>query len=1580
MDPSHEEQQLNELLVLESIYAEDYKLIPPPKAWKGAVRGPEFTITVRHSERANIRFDLNVKFPKTYPSKAYPTFTITKPIHGLDNDQVSQLSHAIQGQVQEHRGSEMVFQIVTFCQDWLTTNVKPPVEPLGSLALQMKQRAVDKEKELQILADKQAADEAARQAKAAQELKDLIRAEEQKQQLAKAMQVRARQRAASDATETPFSGDIPTESFDTDIEFRGAHFDAVRYFHPRRVCIGTVYSADPICDDANVSLPLELHVVVFESSYYKTTQGRKKLKLLEEEITRLISVKHPNVLRTLAVKMHNPHSNGTPKLVVLSEQAPPLTLQDVLDDCDTLRDDRASDYLVQALSGLNAIHLSMLVHRGIGLESIFLSPRDKPQTGKLVRLGKAAYWTQLQDLHRSNGFGKDCVNQGTPGSIVRDAWLSKDVKNESLLLYTRQRDIHSVGIVFLQMILGVDVMDRFSDIHSAVMSPSISSHFQRCAMDMLLPKKNTSCLTLLAALAETSFHPSPHSSLQRSPSIPFTAEPRTPHSHAMISGSPDFEYFRMQGPRPSSRWKEDWEELELLGRGAFGSVVKARNKIDSRVYAVKKVRLRAVQSDAKIFREVNALSRLNHRFIVRYYTTWVETSEPTSAAASDEETDSEDDSDESEESGYATEDGMTSVPSRIQSREASSGPVPLFDMDDLDDPMTRHERGSFPSIHFTRSGEGEDDTDSDVDSPFDSLFKDNSGGYPKPGQSGDNGGIITPTPQVQRTLYIQMEFVERQTLKERVEEGISETEAWRLFQQIVDALVHMSTLSILHRDIKLNNIFIDAKGDCKVGDFGLATSSLAAVDPSDVSPRGALQEADMTLEVGTRLYIAPEVQARSRRPTNHAKADMYSLGIVFFEMNYAFSTGSERINVLEKLRMPEIHFPDDWDPAKVNQRQIITSLLQQDPDDRPTALELSQSPLLPSRLEDEYFKGALRMMAKPDSPHYQAVLASLFKQPVRPSLNLVYYTEAEPSEHASLNGLVQEHLTAIFRLRGAIDVEPPLLMTMTEPEEDGEAAFIDKHGEIVRLPTSLLGPLARLAARSGTTRIKRFHIGNAFRAVGPGHPRPHKAAVFDIITPDLAAGPVAAGAEVLAVVDSCLNTFPNLGTRFEVYMSHSTIIDTMLNRVPPPLRNVVVDVMSQTKSTMPQKRSSLLKKGLLRSTIDELDVLSDTYEDLEQVIFRLDKLASPLLAILRPVFDELKNTIKAASIAGASRPVKFLPLMLGPHTKDFKDGLLIEVARRSHRIDLLAVGGRYDNLMSKYAHPGVKTESVYALGLQISFDKLTAAVATYQSSLTTSLKEARSFGYWSPRRCDVYVICYHPGYMQERLELAAYLWRHNISCDVMYESAITSVLDHTALTELCKREGILFTVNPRPKRDQATGVKVTSVFGGDEDVLIPRQELVAHLHDAITTQKRADTSSSGATAFVEGKNVLSVKDSPILDLQTILPPDMGKKGLKRNKTIIQDKAHDLGVKVHKSLASNIPMMVVDLTPACLATMTRSAAWITDDDAWKTVAPHFSSHTYAQQVRDAVAKRQEDGFQFLLLYATREERMTLLQLV
>jgi len=300
-------------------------------------------------------------------------------------------------------------------------------------------------------------------------------------------------------------------------------------------------------------------------------------------------------------------------------------------------------------------------------------------------------------------------------------------------------------------------------------------------------------------------------------------------------------------------------------------------------------------------------------------------------------------------------------------------------------------------------------------------------------------------------------------------------------------------------------------------------------------------DAEMTLEVGTKLYIAPEVQSPKKGPRNHTKADLYSLGIVFFEMNYFFSTGAERIAVIEELRKNDIVFPNDWDVHRARQRQIITWLLKHNPDDRPTALELSQSSLLPPRLEDEYFKGALKMMTKSDSPHRQAVLAALFNQTYRGVRGFLYDSDVEHPEHASLNGIVRDTLTTIFRLHGAIEMEPPLMMPVTDNNDDStHVLFVDRHGEVVGLPNNALIPFARVAARKNLKRIKRFHIGDIYRPnLVAGHPRVFKAAIFDIVSTDLAnSGPVSI-AESIIIMNECLDAFPNLSQHYEIQISHS---------------------------------------------------------------------------------------------------------------------------------------------------------------------------------------------------------------------------------------------------------------------------------------------------------------------------------------------------------------------------------------------------------------------------------------------------------
>lgn len=1456
----------------------------------------------------------------------------------------------------------MVFDIIDFCGDWLVEHVPPPVEVSGSLAVQMSQRAEQQERLRQQKAKEEQEREQERANKLAKEIEEKYEADALRMLLAS--QNSRRKRANSEATEVP--GDIPTETFDDGFTVNGMRYDTVKYFHPRNYCLGVLYAADVVTETNQVSIPLELYVVTFQSPYYTTNQGRKKLTQIETDIQRLINVHHSNVLDVLAVKLIKPNSSEPPQLMILSEQPPALTLWDVLEDSECLREDRASDYAYQIFAGLQAIHSasSELFHRSINPRTIALASREQPTASKLVKLQKVSFHARLLELHKSNPFASHITT--TDDYHLPAAWISRDA-DESPLLYSRQRDIHDVGIVFLQMLVGLDVVDRFSDLASVFTSSTISSPIQGLIYQMLFPKnkKLCTCAYFFAELNKLS----PVSVLNRSPVIS-VPDVRTPMA-VNPAYSPEAEYFKTplaskhihNGARPASRWKEDWEELELLGRGAYGSVVKARNKIDDRIYAVKKVRLKA-HSDAKIFREVNALSRLSHRFIVRYYTTWLETSDRTDPISRDMSTIDSD----SEQSSLDD----TSVPASAVAN--SNVNIELYDdLDELDNLSAS--RGSFPSIHFRRaSSSAGEDTDSDPE-PADDFFI----------QPGFTPPVIPQFHKIQRTLYIQMEFVERQTLKEQVNEGLSEDEAWRLFKQILEALVHMASLGILHRDIKLTNIFIDAKGDVKVGDFGLATSSLAEVDPSDVSPNVVALRSDMTLDVGTTLYIAPEVQSRKRGPTNHTKADLYSLGIVFFEMNFPFKTAVERIRVIENLRKPSILFPAEWDPIRVRQRDIITQLLNHDPNKRPSALELSQSPLLPHGLEDEYFRAALQMISRPESQYHEAALSSLFRQPQNVVRSFLYDMDTEPPESASLLGVIIERLVSCFRLLGAIEMEPSLLMPVFDMnEEKKHAVFLDRYGDIVTLPNNALVPFARLAAKAGYTRIKRYHIRDIYRPnVIAGHPKVQKAAVFDIISTDLTSGLTASAAEIIALANRILDSFPNLVENYDIFLSHSTIVDLILDRIPATHRNSVLETLYQSKIPIAQKKVQLAKKGLNKHIIDELEILSD-FDEIDSVISRLEKISSSLVLQFRPYIEDMKTVVLYAYSAGATRPLLFHPLMVGSHNSYFKDGIIIEVARKSKRMDILAAGGRYDNLIRRYTSPTSKSEAVGAYAFQISIEKIKTALLSHQSSSVKSLiKEERSFGYWTRKRCDVYIVSHQPGYLQDRLEVAAYLWKNNISCDLVYESGLQHAESYV---DRCADEGILFILYLRSrvgKRDQAA-FKVKSVLSREETE-VSRQDLVQWLRQEIAEQRRIDITTAQAPLFAEDyANNLPSNSKPVTSVvQPVLPVMDTKKQRKQVKNIFEDRAFETAEEIRKIFLkpNGMPTIAIDVPPVVFDQLVKSSSWLMDEEMWKEICAAFPTQqaSYPQQIKEAVLKKKADGFRFILLYAVKEERMQLLQI-
>jgi serine/threonine protein kinase len=161
--------------------------------------------------------------------------------------------------------------------------------------------------------------------------------------------------------------------------------------------------------------------------------------------------------------------------------------------------------------------------------------------------------------------------------------------------------------------------------------------------------------------------------------------------------------------------------------------------------------------------------------------------------------------------------------------------------------------------------------------------------------------------------YFVMEFVEGRSLRELIQHGRpSPQQSLRLISQVLRAMECAHDTQIIHRDLKPENILIDARGNAKVADFGLA------------GMRGGEEQPHLTataVAMGTVNYMAPE----QRRDAAHVdgRADLYSVGVVLYEL----LTGELPIG---RFRLPSERVPG-LDPRL---DAIVEKLLQTDPTHR----------------------------------------------------------------------------------------------------------------------------------------------------------------------------------------------------------------------------------------------------------------------------------------------------------------------------------------------------------------------------------------------------------------------------------------------------------------------------------------------------------------------------------------------------------------------------------------------------------------------------------------------------------------------
>jgi tRNA A-37 threonylcarbamoyl transferase component Bud32/type II secretory pathway pseudopilin PulG len=124
-------------------------------------------------------------------------------------------------------------------------------------------------------------------------------------------------------------------------------------------------------------------------------------------------------------------------------------------------------------------------------------------------------------------------------------------------------------------------------------------------------------------------------------------------------------------------------------------------------------------------------------------------------------------------------------------------------------------------------------------------------------------------------FYLVMEFVDGVNLRQAMKAGrFTPGQALAIVPKICEALQFAHNEGILHRDIKPENILLDTKGRIKIADFGIAKLVGEPCAEGSLTASGAA--------LGTPHYMAPE---QLEQPQNvDQRADVYSLGVVFYEM------------------------------------------------------------------------------------------------------------------------------------------------------------------------------------------------------------------------------------------------------------------------------------------------------------------------------------------------------------------------------------------------------------------------------------------------------------------------------------------------------------------------------------------------------------------------------------------------------------------------------------------------------------------------------------------------------------------------
>ncbi|CAK8575820.1 unnamed protein product [Lathyrus sativus] len=636
-------------------------------------------------------------------------------------------------------------------------------------------------------------------------------------------------------------------------------------------------------------------------------------------------------------------------------------------------------------------------------------------------------------------------------------------------------------------------------------------------------------------------------------------------------------------------------------------------------------------------------------------------------------------------------------------------------------------------------------------------------------------------------LYIQMEYCPM-TLRQMFESysHFDKELAWHLFRQIVEGLAHIHGQGIIHRDLTPNNIFFDARNDIKIGDFGLAKFlKLEQVDQDPAHLADTIGVSiDGTGQVGTYFYTAPEIE--QGWPKIDEKADMYSLGVIFFELWHPFGTAMERHVVLSDLKQ-KAGLPPAWVAEFPEQEFLLRQLMSIGPSDRPSATELLKN-AFPPRMESEFFDDMLRTMLKSeDRSIYDKVLNAIFDEEMLSSKHihqvgrLGSVGENNSSiQHTDFVTQVRDDILDvtkdIFRQHCAQHLEiSPIRLLDDCPQFNRNAVKLLTHGgDMLELSHELRLPFVNWIISNQKSSFKRYEISHVYRrAVGHSAPNSYLQGDFDII----GGTSVLTEAEVIKVTKDIITCFFHEDS-CDIHLNHADILGAIWSwtGVKVEHRLKVAELLSMMSSLRPQSSERKSKWVVIRrQLLQELGLVEAMVNRLQTVGLRFCGSADQALPRLRGALPSDKHTLKA--LDELSELVRLLRIWridknvyidaLMPPNESYHRDLFFQVYLRKENSSgslsegvLLAVGGRYDYLLHQLRSSDYKGNPPTGVGTSL-------ALETIIQNCSVPNRNEVSINILMGSRGGGILVCSRGGggLMVERMELVSELWQENFKAD-----------------------------------------------------------------------------------------------------------------------------------------------------------------------------------------------------------------------